>query len=101
MIMQTHQHISFNSLRDCPTYNPIKFINAISRIMEVKNDAALARALGYHPAVICKLRKRSFGISAENILRIHEVTGIPVKELREMMGAPAFILPVNNKGAKK
>jgi plasmid maintenance system antidote protein VapI len=48
----------------------------------LKNDAALARFLEVTPPVISKIRHGRMHICDGMLLRTHETTGIPVKEMR-------------------
>jgi hypothetical protein len=52
----------------------------------LKNDAALARALEVAPPLISKIRHRRLPVGASLLIRMHEVTDLPVHELRELMG---------------
>lgn len=51
----------------------------------IKNDAALARTLEITAPEISKARRGYRAIGASLILRIHEIFGIPVAEIREHM----------------
>ena len=61
-----------------------KLLDALIERFKLKNDAALSRASGLSPAVICKLRHGKLPLSAQSILSIHEHLGVPVKEIREL-----------------
>ena len=63
--------------------NVPKLLDALRDRFQIKNDAALARALNISPPQICKLRGgATMGPSV--ILSIHERLGVPVKEIREL-----------------
>lgn len=100
MIMRIHTHSSPPNLLEHEAYDPNKFIDGLLRRLNLRNDASLSRFLQYHPAVISKMRHRVTGVSSENLIRIHELTGIPVKELRTMMGVPAVYFPIQTQGEK-
>lgn len=61
-------------------------LDGVMEHLEIKNDAALARALQFTPATISKIRNRRLQISAAFMLRIHEITELPFSKLRAMMG---------------
>jgi hypothetical protein len=52
----------------------------------LKNDAALARALELAPPMISKLRHFTLPVSAAVLLRMHEVSGLSIFDLRLLMG---------------
>lgn len=54
--------------------------------LDLKNDAALARALEVAPPIISKLRHRSLPVSAAVLVRMHEVSGLSINNLRLLMG---------------
>lgn len=64
--------------------NAPKLLDAMLDRFKFKNDAALSRASGISPQIICKMRTGRLGLSAGSILSIHEHLGVPVKEIREM-----------------
>lgn len=51
-------------------------------------DADLARLLHVSTPTISRLRKGTASMTAGIILRIHELTGIPVAEIRALSGTP-------------
>lgn len=78
--------MSDRSLLFHPTYDPNRLLDNVIERMHLANDAALARALEVTPPVISKMRHRSIPIGASMLIRIHEETGLNVRELRELMG---------------
>lgn len=79
------------------TYNPDAMLDGVITRFGLKNDAALCRALGISPAVISKIRHQTVPVSAEMLLRIHDVTQVPISALRAMMGTTGPNLPVLKK----
>lgn len=63
-------------------------VDEMRRELNVKNDAALARALDVAPPVISKLRG-GVPLGSTLLIRIHECTGWPVKHIRELAAQPA------------
>lgn len=54
--------------------------------LNLKNDAALSRALEVAPPVISKIRHRTLPIGATILLRMHEVSEFSIRELKSLMG---------------
>ena len=69
-------------------YTPNKVLDAIIAKLQLKNDAALSRALEVAPPVISKIRHRTLPIGATILLRMHEVSDFSIRELRALMGVP-------------
>lgn len=67
-------------------YNPEKFLDGLIARLGVHSSSALARVVGLSPSVISKVRHHRLTISGEILLKIHESTDIPIRELRRMMG---------------
>lgn len=75
------------------TYDPNKVLDAIIEKLNLKNDAALSRALEVAPPVISKIRHRTLPIGATILLRMHEVSEFSIRELKALMGVS--INPIN------
>lgn len=69
-----------------PTYDPNRLFDSVIEHMHLASDAALARALEVTPPVISKMRHRRIPIGASILIRLHEESGLNIKELRELMG---------------
>ena len=67
-------------------YTPEFFIDSLMRRLGTHSRSALARAVGVSPSVVSKIWHRRLAISSEILLQVHEATGIPIRELRRMMG---------------
>jgi hypothetical protein len=67
-------------------YNPNNLLDELISRLELKNDAALSRALEVAPPVISKIRHRKLPVGASLLIRMHEVSALPVSELRFLMG---------------
>lgn len=67
-------------------YNPNNLLDALMIKLDTKNDAALARLLEVAPPVLSKIRHRRIPVAASLLIRMHEVTGLPIRELRNLMG---------------
>ena len=74
-------------LPDTATYDPNRVLDAIIAKLDLKNDAALSRALEVAPPVISKIRHKTLPIGATILLRMHEVSEFSIRELRTLMAA--------------
>jgi hypothetical protein len=68
------------------TYDPEMLLNTIIKRLHLKNDAALSKMLEVAPPVISKIRHRRLPIGASLLIRMHEITDLSIKDLRELMG---------------
>ena len=66
-------------------YDPNRVLDAIIARLNLKNDAALSRALEVAPPVISKIRHHTLPIGATILLRMHEVSKLSIRELRALM----------------
>lgn len=67
-------------------YDPNHLLDTLIKKMSLKNDAALSRALEVAPPVISKIRHHRLPVGASLLIRMHEVSDLSIKELRELMG---------------
>ncbi len=74
-------------LPDTASYNPNKVLDAIIDKLQLKNDAALSRALEVAPPVISKIRHQTLPIGATILIRMHEISDFSIRELRALMAA--------------
>jgi hypothetical protein len=63
-----------------------RFLDLVGDKLDAKNDAHLARILDSAPPVISKLRRETLPLGPTLLIRIHEVTDIPMRELKSMLG---------------
>lgn len=82
--MRIEEHASGKFLQ-C-VYDPNRLLDALIEKMELKNDAALSRALEVGPPIISKLRHLRTPITAGLLIRMHEASGFSIRELRSLMG---------------
>lgn len=59
-------------------------LDALMDEFNLKNDAALASALGVSKPLISKVRNRVLPLRASLVLRIHDATGWPIKQIKEL-----------------
>ena len=67
-------------------YDPANLLASVIGKLQLKNDAALSRALGVAPPVISKIRHRKTPVSALLLIRMCEATNISIADLRLLMG---------------
>ena len=63
----------------------MQLLDAIKEQYSIKNDAELSRTLDVPPPTISKIRSGRVNVSADIILRIHEVLGMPVADIRALL----------------
>jgi plasmid maintenance system antidote protein VapI len=63
----------------------MKLLDTIKERYSIKNDAELSRTLDVPPPTISKIRSGRVNVSADIILRIHEVLGMPVADIRALL----------------
>lgn len=68
------------------SYNPSNLFDFLCGRYGVKTDVQLAMLLGVGNPVICKMRRRVLPVSGSLLIRIHEITGISICQLKETMG---------------
>lgn len=84
--MNTHDTAESNSITDHVNYDPNHLLDALIEKLHLKNDAALSRALEVAPPVISKIRHRRLPVGASLLIRMHEVSELSIRGLRELMG---------------
>jgi uncharacterized protein (DUF2336 family) len=71
---------------DNPAYTPAALLDVMSNRFDCKNDAALSRLLQLPPAVVSKLRRKQASITSGILVRMHDITGWSISDLRSHMG---------------
>ena len=69
-----------------PGLDPNKLLDELIDRLKLKNDAALCRLLGATPPTISKIRHHRLQVGAAILIRMHEASGISIRELRGLMG---------------
>ncbi len=77
--------MTIRKLPEASAYDPNRVLDAIIEKLQLKNDAALSRALEVAPPVISKIRHRTLPIGATILLRMHEISDFSIRELRALM----------------
>jgi plasmid maintenance system antidote protein VapI len=68
------------------TYDPNNLLDFLQTALNCESDAALARALDVAPPVISKIRHKRLPVGASLLIRMHEVSGLTIRDLRDLMG---------------
>jgi hypothetical protein len=84
-LIQSLQHFELRKAMR-PQYDPNHLLDVIADKLELKNDAALARTLEVAAPIISKVRHLRMPVSGSLLIRIHEVTGLPMRDLQDLMG---------------
>lgn len=66
-----------------------KLLDVVIATIGLKNDAALSRVLGVSPVVISKLRHGKLHIGPSMLIRIHEETGMSVRDMKSYLTKPS------------
>ena len=72
-------------ISDQAIYNPNYLLDELIKRLNLKNDAALARLLEVAPPVISKIRHHTLPIGATILIRMHEISELSIRDLREML----------------
>ena len=68
------------------SYDPEPLLKVISVAVSAKHDVDLAKALGISQGAMSKIRNRRKPVSAEVLLRMHDIPGLSVRHMRTLMG---------------
>jgi DNA-binding Xre family transcriptional regulator len=66
------------------TYNPNKLLDALIGKLQLKNDAALSRALEIAPPVISKIRHGRLPVGASLVIRICDLLDVKPSDVRKL-----------------
>ncbi|MES2107073.1 MAG: hypothetical protein V4634_23880 [Pseudomonadota bacterium] len=69
-----------------PGYDPNRLLDALIEQLQLKNDAALSRALEVAPPIISKIRHRTMPVGASMLIRMTEISGLEIGQLRTILG---------------
>jgi Spy/CpxP family protein refolding chaperone len=67
-------------------YMPSRLFDLICKQHELKTDRELAHLLGIGSPQTCRVRHRLQPLSGQLLIRIHEVTGMQIQQLKVLMG---------------
>ncbi len=69
-------------------YNPGALLDCVMEQTKVRSDSALARALGTGAPAICKIRGKHAQMTPDLLIRMYDLTGRSIDELRNIAGIP-------------
>lgn len=69
---------------------PAQLLDAVTRRLALKNDAALARKLGVPPPVISKIRSRRLPVRSSLLVRLLELTELHIRDLYRLAQGEAI-----------
>lgn len=78
--------MELENMQTMQRYDPDQLLASLIGKLNLKNDAALSRALEVSPPVISKIRHRRLPVTASLLIRMHEVSALTISELRHLMG---------------
>ncbi|MEO6921040.1 MAG: hypothetical protein ABI171_18820 [Collimonas sp.] len=98
-----HDTPASNRLNAQETYDPNHLLDTLIKKLDLKNDIALCRLLEVSPPIISKLRHRRLMVGGSMLIRMHEVSNLPIGELRALMGdhREKFFISEKNPSRKK
>lgn len=73
-----------------PNENVNRLLDMIISKLALKNDSALCRCLRIAPPVISKIRHGSLPVGATMLLRLHEESGMSIRELKDVLDIPVL-----------
>ena len=79
-----------------PDYDPDNLLDNLMSRLSVNSDYALSKKLEITPVTISKLRNRRGVVTASILLRMHDVSGLPVNLLRKWMGVEPYMADQNH-----
>jgi len=63
-----------------------EFLDKVKAHLKLRFDAQLAREIDEKPPVISKIRNNKLTLGATNLMRIHELTGFPIRQMKSDLG---------------
>ena len=67
-------------------YTPNRLLNELAERFNARSDRALGTVLGIDASAISAIRRRQRAVSPALMLKIHDVAGLTVDEIRALMG---------------
>lgn len=62
----------------------MKLLDTLKEKYDLKNDAAIAKALEVAPPVISRIRNGKASVSADIMIRVHETFGMPIADIKAL-----------------
>jgi hypothetical protein len=67
-------------------FDPNRLFDALLDQLDLENDEALSHALHVEPYLVKRIREHQLPLDPSLLIRINEVSGINMRELRQIMG---------------
>lgn len=67
-----------------------KVIDLVKDKTGVVSDAALCRLLDVKPSFISKIRHEHIPLGATMLVKLNEVSGIPIRDMKQALGLPCL-----------
>lgn len=75
-----------NALGTQNSYDPNRLLDALKDMLKLDSDVALSQVLEVPPPIISQIRHRGYPVGPSILIRMHDVTMLSVRELRQIMG---------------
>jgi len=63
----------------------LKLLDELQSRFEIKNDRQLSERLDVAPPIISRIRNGKSNVSADIMIKIHEVFGLSIAEIKELL----------------
>lgn len=63
----------------------MKLLDELQSRFEIKNDRHLSEKLDVAPPIISRIRNGKSGVSGDIMIKIHEVFGLSIAEIKELL----------------
>lgn len=83
--MDRHQYIDFDDI-DYESYDTNHLLDSVLDHLNLPDDAALSAALGVAPEMLSDIRQMQQALDPALLIRMHELTGISIVGLRNILG---------------
>jgi hypothetical protein len=77
--------VKVKPIKNYPAYSPSDLLDELKTLLNLKNDLSFSKKFGFSPCAISKLRHKKTVVTAHFLLRIHDISEIPIFELKKMM----------------
>jgi hypothetical protein len=97
----TYRPSSTESRIDFPGYHPEAMLQRLGAELKLESDLQIAQRLDVDPALISRVRRKRLPIGGVLLVRIHEITGWPTREIRLMYGDRRQVFRLREPGRSK
>lgn len=97
----TYRPSSTESRIDFPGYAPELLLQKLALELKLESDLQIAQRLDVDPALISRVRRKRLPIGGVLLVRIHEITGWPTREIRHLYGDRRQVFRLREPGRGK